>query len=60
MVFSSRADRHRQQIRKFLFRNAPCPTSGRGADARRELRAGHGYLFRYSAASDVVPPSLEL
>jgi hypothetical protein len=34
MVFSSRADRHRQQIRKFFSSRAPCSTSERGADAR--------------------------
>src|ERR1700726_5293969 len=57
MVFSSRADRHRQQIRKFQSR-APPSTSERGADARH--KAGHD-AFGYSAASEVVvPPTLEL
>src|SRR5205085_4071530 len=53
----SRADRHRQQIRKLLCRNAPCSTSEHGADARQE--AGH-HACSYSAASDVAPPALEL
>src|SRR3979411_1641451 len=40
-----------------IFSHAPCSTSERGADARH--KAGHD-AFGYSAASDVVPPTLEL
>src|SRR6186713_681627 len=57
MVFSSRADRHRQQIRNSFVSHAPCSTSERGADARH--KAGH-FACCYSAASDVAPPALEL
>src|SRR6267142_4622126 len=66
IVFSSRADRHRQQIRNFYLARAPlnvregreCPAHPREDFA---LLAGHGIFKRYSAASDVVPgPTLEL
>src|SRR4051794_33538910 len=66
MVFSSRADRHRQQIRNLLCRHASSSTSEHDADARLicakirfALLAGH-HACRYSAASDVAPPALEL
>src|ERR1700688_3751326 len=42
---------------KFFCSHAPRPTSERSADARHE--AGHDALS-YSAASEVVPPTLEL
>src|SRR4051794_14301609 len=57
MVFSSRADCHRQQIRNSFSATRPLKVEA-SADARQT--AGHD-AFHYSAASDVgVPPSLEL
>src|SRR3954452_13620470 len=58
MVFSSRADRHRQQIR-ILFQPRACSTSERSTDGPAQ-RAGLDVCL-YSAASDVgVALSLEL
>src|SRR5882757_5910436 len=58
MVFSSRADRHRQQIRNSFVVTRPAQRPSEARDARH--KAGHE-VFGYSAASDVVvPPTLEL
>src|SRR3954447_18847151 len=58
MVFSSRADRHRQQIR-ILFQPRARSTSERGADG--PAQSAEPDACHYSAASDVgVPLSLEL
>jgi len=38
MVFSSRAGRHRQQIRNFFSATRPRSITERNADARREPR----------------------
>src|SRR5882757_10513228 len=67
IIFSSRADRHRQQIRN-SFSAAPRSTSKQGANARHiraktMLRAGAPDMnsSRYSAASEVdAGPTLEL
>src|SRR5215813_5192665 len=59
IVFSSRAGRRRQQIRKSSTQ-APCPASGSARNAR-PLPAGHENVEAYSAASEVgAGPILEL
>src|ERR1700747_766818 len=66
MVFSSRADRHRQQIRNSFLASHPAqrPSGARTPGHRSEdaLRAfGRALtLSYYSAASEVGPPILEL
>src|SRR5580692_10567131 len=59
MVFSSRAGRHRQQIRNSFSATRPARRPG-AARMPGAKRAGHD-AYRYSAASDVgVPLSFEL